>query len=190
MNNNSVLTFNNKMLEYLYVQNLPQATYNLDLSNCPELKFLKASGSGFTGFVFANGGLLNEAYVNQPVSLVMRNLNSLTKANFHLTDPTAVTSLRLENCSLFDNYTFINELTNLNVLRLTNINWSLNTNTLLDRLVELMGIDEIGSTINQSYLSGNVELTGTVYEGDYDKYNNAWSPDLVIDVSHASQFIN
>lgn len=190
MNNNSVLTFNNKMLEYLYVQNLPQATYNLDLSNCPELKFLKASGSGFTGFVFANGGLLNEVYVNAPTSLVMRNLNSLTKANFHLTDPTAVTSLRLENCSLFDNYSFINELTNLNVLRLTNINWTLNSNGLLDRLVTLMGINEIGSTVSQSYLSGNVALTGIVYEGDYDKYTDAWSPDLVIDVTHASQFVS
>ena len=116
MNTNSILTFNNKMLEYLYVQNLPQATYNLDLSNCPELKYLKASGSGFTGFVFANGGLLNEAYVNAPTSLVMRNLNNLTNANFHLTTPTAVTSLRLENCSLFNNYTFINQLTNLTVI--------------------------------------------------------------------------
>lgn len=189
MNNNSVLTFNNKMLEYLYVQNLPQATYNLDLSNCPELKVLNAAGSGFTGFVFANGGLLNTASVNAPSSLVMRNLNYLTKANFTLADPTAVTSLRLENCSLFDNYTFINELTNLNTLRLTDIDWSLNTNTLLDNLVELMGIDEAGMTISQSYLSGNVSLLGIVYEGDYNKYNDAWSPDLTIDVSHASQFV-
>lgn len=189
MNTNSVLTFNNKMLEYLYVQNLPQATYNLDLSGCPELKFLKASGSGFTGFVFANGGLLNEAYINTPNSLVMRNLNNLTNANFHLTTPTAVTSLRLENCTLFDNYTFINSLTNLNVLRLTNINWSLDNNTLLDRLLGLMGIDESGYTIAQSYLAGNVELTGVVYGGDYNDYLAAWSPDLTIDVSHASQFI-
>ena len=189
MNNNSVLTFNNKMLEYLYVQNLPQATYNLDLSNCPELKYINAAGSGFTGFVFANGGLLNEAYINNPASLVMRNLDYLTNANFHLTSPTAVTSLRLEGGKLFDNYTFINQLTNLGVLRLTNIDWTLNTVTLLNRLIELMGINESGSTIAQSYLSGNVELTGVVYEGDYNRYSNAWSPDLTIDYSHAQQFI-
>lgn len=189
MNNNSILTFNNKMLEYLYVQNLPQATYNLDLSNCPELKYLKASGSGFTGFVFANGGLLNEAYINAPASLVMRNLNELTKANFHLTDPTAVTSLRLENCKLFDNFTFINELTNISTLRLTNINWTLSDSTLLDNLLTLQGINESGLTIPQSYLSGNVSLTGTVYGGDYNEYLNAWSPDLTIDISHASEYI-
>lgn len=189
MNTNSILTFNNKMLEQLYVQNLPQATYNLDLSGCPELKYLKASGSGFTGFVFANGGLLNEAYINAPSSLVMRNLNNLTNANFHLTDPTAVTSLRLENCTLFDNLTFVNQLTNLNVIRLTNIDWTLDTNTLLDRLLGLMGINEAGITVAQSYLAGNVQLTGVVYGGDYNSYLNAWSPDLTVDVSHASQFI-
>ena len=186
MNTNSVLTFNNKMLEYLYVQNLPQATYNLDLSNCPELKYLNAAGSGFTGFVFANGGILNEAYVNAPASLVMRNLDYLTNANFHLTDPTAVTSLRLEGGKLFNNYTFINQLTNLDVLRLTNINWTLSTVTLLDRLLDLMGINESGFTTTQSYLAGNVSLTGTVYEGKYNSYVEAWGPDLAIDLSHAS----
>ena len=190
MNNSSVLTFNNKMLEELYVQNLPQATYNLDLSNCPELKYLDAKGSGFTGFVFANGGLLNEAYVNAPASLVMQNLNYLTKSNFHLTTPTAVTSLRLEkSTNIFDDYAFINELTNLNVLRLTNINWTLNDNTLLDRLLTYMGIDETGATVPMSYLSGNVILTGRVYEGDYNTYMAAWSPDLTIDKSQ-SQFVS
>ena len=119
----------------------------------------------------------------------MRNLDYLTNANFHLATPTAVTSLRLEGCKLFNNYTFINQLTNLNVLRLTNINWSLDNNTLLDRLLNLMGIDESGYTVSQSYLAGNVELIGTVYGGDYNDYLSAWSPDLVIDVSHASQFI-
>jgi hypothetical protein len=158
----------------------------LNLSDCPELKYIDASGSGFTGFVFANGGLLNEAYVNAPASLVMRNLNDLTNANFHLTDPTAVTSLRLENCTAFNNYTFINQLTNLNILRLTNINWTLDNNTLLDRLLGIMGMDESGNAVVQSYLAGNVELTGVVYGGNYNEYLAAWSPDLTIDVSHAS----
>ena len=189
MNNNSILTFNNKMLEYLYVQNLPQATYNLDLSNCSELKLLNAAGSGFTGFIFANGGLLNEAYINTPNSLVMRNLNVLTNENFHITNPAAVTLLRLENCTQFDKLTFVNELTNLNVLRLTNIDWTLNDNTILDKLLNMKGIDESGFTVDQSYLSGTVALTGTVYEGIYNNYMNAWSPDLIIDTSNSS-FIN
>ena len=186
MNTNSILTFNNKMLEYLYVQNLPQATYNLDLSNCPELKYLNAAGSGFTGFTFANGGLLNEAYINTPSSLVMRNLNYLTNADFHLATPAAVTLLRLEGGKLFDNYSFVNSLTNLNTLRVTGINWTLNNSTLLDKLLGLMGIDENGYTVNQSYLAGTVTLTGTVYEGKYNSYVNAWSPDLTIDYSNAT----
>ena len=180
------LGLNNKMLEYLYVQNLPQATYSLNLTDCPELKYIDARGSGFTGFVFANGGLLNEAYVNTPASLVMRNLNALTNANFHLTSPTSVTSLRLEGCSLFNNYTFINQLTNLNVLRLTGINWILDNSSLLDRLLNIMGMDESGNAIPTSYLAGNVELEGTVYEGVYNSYTEAWSPDLTIDLSHAT----
>ena len=189
MTSTEQLIFTNPMLEELGVQNLPYATYNLDLSKCPELKVLDASGSGFTGFEFANGGLLNEAYVNTPSSLIMRNLDYLTNANFHLTSPTSVTSLRLEGCKLFDNYTFFSALTNLGVIRLSGINWTFNNSTVLDNLLTLMGMNESGYTTPQSYLAGNVALTGVVYEGDYDKYQAAWSPDLVIDVSHASQFI-
>ena len=189
MTSTEQLTFTNPMLEELNVQNLPYATYNLDLSKCPELKYINAAGSGFTGFEFANGGLLNEAYVNAPSSLVLRNLDYLTNVDLHITDLSAITSLRLEGGKAFDNYTFINSLTNLNVLRLTNINWTLSNSSLLDRLLGLMGINESGYTTEQSYLSGNVALTGTVYEGKYDSYVDAWSPDLVIDVTHANPFV-
>jgi len=116
----------------------------------------------------------------------MRNLDYLTNANLHLTTPTAITLLRLEGCKLFDNYTFINSLTNLNTLRITNINWTVNGHTLLDRLVALMGIDENGYTISQSYLSGTATLTGTIYEGKYNSYVSAWSPDLAIDYTNAT----
>jgi len=116
----------------------------------------------------------------------MRNLDLLTLSNFHLADPTAVTQLRLEGSILFDKKTFIETLTNLNIIRLNDIDWTLNTNTLLDRLLNIMGMDELGYTVAQSYLAGTVSLTGTVYEGKYNEYIAAWSPDLTIDLSQAS----
>jgi len=119
----------------------------------------------------------------------MRNLDFLSNENFHLTDPTSVLELRLEGCKLFNNLSLIESLTNLNIIRLVGANWTLNNNTLLERLVNIMGMDERGYTINQSYLAGTVSLTGTVYSGDYIKYTNAWSPDLVIDVSQATNYI-
>lgn len=173
----------NYMLEHLEVQNLSNANQPLNLSGCQALSYLDARGSTFTSIVFANGGLLEEAHINNPASLVMRNLNLLTLNNFTITEPSAILQLRLENCKLFDNFTFVQTLTNLNIVRLTNINWSLSTNTLLEKLLTLMGIDELGYTINQSYLSGTVTLTGTVYEGNYDKYVQAWSPDLTINAT-------
>jgi len=116
----------------------------------------------------------------------MRNLDYLTNANFHLANTNPVTLLRLEGCKLFNNYNLINSLPNLNTLRVTNVNWSLSNLTLLDRLLGLMGIDDNGYTINQSYLAGTVTLTGTVYEGKYNSYMSAWSPDLTIDYSNAN----
>lgn len=173
----------NAMLEHLEVQNLSNANQPLDLKDCPAVTYLDAHGSSFTSITFANGGLLNEAYVNNPTSLIMRNLDYLTLANFHLTDATAVTQLRLEGCKLFDKQTFVESLINLDVLRLSGINWTLSNTTILDNLLNIMGMDELGYTINQSYLAGTVTLTGTVYEGNYDKYTQAWSPDLTINTT-------
>ena len=176
----------NYMLEHLEVQNLSNANQPLNLNGCPALTYLDARGSTFTSITFANGGLLEEAYINNPTSLVMRNLDFLTTANFHLTSPTSVTQLRLEGCKLFDKQSFIEGLTNLNVLRLTGITWSLSNSSILDSLLGIMGMDELGYTIPQSYLAGTISLLGTVYQGTYNDYLAAWSPDLTIDVSQSS----
>ena len=179
----------NYMLEHLEVQNLSNANQPLDLSGCPALTYLDARGSSFTSIKFANGGLLNEAYINNPNNLVMRNLDFLTNANFSITDPTAIEQLRLEGCRLFNTRTFIESLTNLNILRLTNINWTVNDDEhILDSLLNIMGMDELGYTISQSYLSGYVSLTGVVYSGVRDRYISAW-PELEVDTSHASQLV-
>ena len=70
---------NNTMLERLEVQNLPGANSVLDLKNCPSLQYLDATGSGFTGYEFADGGLLNTAILEAPISLTLRNLTYLTE---------------------------------------------------------------------------------------------------------------
>ena len=178
----------NYMLEHLEVQNLSNANQPLNLSGCPALAYLDARGSSFTSVVFANGGLLNEAYLNNPSNLVMRNLDFLTNANFSVTDLTAVKQLRLEGCKLFDTRTFIESL-DLNILRLTGIDWTVDDDEpILNNLLSIMGMDELGYTVPQSYLSGTVSLTGVVYSGIRDGYAAAW-PDLEIDTSNASQIV-
>lgn len=176
----------NAMLEHLEVQNLSNANQPLNLTGCPALTYLDARGSTFTSITFANGGLLNEAYLNNPTSLTMRNLDFLALNKFTITDPTALTQLRLEGGKLFDKLTFIQTLTNLNILRLVGIDWTLNDSVLLNRLLAMMGMNELGYTVAQSYLAGDITLYGTVYSGNYDQYTAAWAPDLSIDISHAT----
>jgi len=165
---------NNSMLEYLYVQNLAYITSGLDLSNCQALLYLDASGSSFTGYDFAIGGLLQTAYIESPTSLSMRNLYYLTDANFHVTSYTNLDTLRIENCAGLNTLTIVNASTNLARLRLLDIDWTLAETTVLNRLLGLLGLNENGNNVAKSVLTGKVYISGSIRNQELSEYEAAW----------------
>lgn len=170
---------NNGMLEYLYAENLPNAATTLDLTNCPSLLYVDATGSGFTGYAFATGGLINTANLNAPTGLTMRDLSYLNNDGLDITDYSRLSVLRVENCPDIDILTLINSATNLTTLRLVGIDWTLPTTDLLNQLLTKMGLNEDGSIATKSVLVGEVTLTGAYRQSELQNYANAW-PDLVV----------
>ena len=161
------------MLERLYVQNLPNANSVLDLSKCPSLLLLDATGSGFTGYEFADGGLINQAIINKPTSLTMRNLPYLLNDNLTIADLSALISLRFENTAGVDALAIVQAATALQVARIIGITWTLANTNMLDKLYVLQGQDDNGYTVAQSILSGSAHVP-IMTQRRLDSFNEAW----------------
>lgn len=169
---------NNIMLEKLYVQNLPNANSALDLSNCPALTYLDATGSGFTAYNFADGGLLETAIINKPTSLSMINLDKLDDENLTIADYSALISLRFENTDGVDSFVLASNATALQIVRLIGIVWNMQNTTVLNRMLTLHGLNENNITIDQSVLAGSA-YAPTMRQRNLDQYEAAW-PNLEV----------
>lgn len=165
---------NNRMLEYLYVQNLPNANTGLNLSNCPSLKYVDATGAGFTAYDFAVGGVLETAYLEAPVSITFRDLQYLTDANLHILNYSNLATLRLENCPGINSLTLVNNAVNLNRARILGVDWSLIDTTVLNRLLAMIGIDANGYNTPVSVLSGSAYVSGVIRSVELENYDEAW----------------
>lgn len=184
---------NNTMLERLYVQNLPNASSVLDLSNCQSLVYLDATGSAFTAYTFAPGGLLETAKINKPTSLSMIGLNHIDDESLEIADYSALISLRFENTPNVNAQLIINQASNLQIARIVNIDWLMSNTNGLNRIIEMQGMNENNITIPQSVLTGHV-YSPSVRLRDLARYAEAW-PNLVVEydetvTSHTVRFYN
>ena len=185
------LTIGNlSMLEYLDVQNCPNASGALDLSGCVSLSEVYLENTNFTGISFAKGGLLEVAHLPEPTAITMRDLIYLEDLTLESADRLA--TLRVENCD-FDSaaevtigeettqqetkdiiIALINAADNLSRARLTGIDWALTDTDVLDRLLGMSGIDDDSFDITQSVLQGNAYVP-IMRSGLMNTYNNAWN---------------
>ena len=175
----SVTLGNNSMLEYLYVQNLAYIEGGLDLSRCQSLVYLDASGSSFTAYDFAVGGLLNTAYIQSPTSLTLRDLYYITDETLHIYDFSRLDTLRIESCAQIDSLSIVNTAASLSRLRLVNINWIIPTTTTLNRLLTILGLDENGYGTSKSILTGQVYVSGRIRNQEIYNYETTW-PNLTV----------
>jgi len=166
----------NDLLEELNLANVSSFNQSLDLSALKNLKKLYAHGSAITGVTFADGGKLEMAELPAIGALSIRNLIYLTILDVASYDK--LTTLLVENCPTVDLLEMINSANNLSRIRLIGIDWTLEDDTLLDRLLTMTGIDANGYNTTQSVLAGQVFIP-TVKEKKLAEYNKAW-PDLKI----------
>lgn len=166
---------NNKLLEYLDLQNITGLNSVVDLSQCNNLLELHAEGSGATGAIFANGGKLEKAYLPSVVSLTVKNLNNLKE--FTVADYSNLQTLIVEGTPFINTYDIVRSATKLNILRLVNMDWNSNLHientNILNRLMKLRGIGNDGYETEVSVLTGNFHAA-TMKQKELGIYEAAW----------------
>lgn len=179
--NNSLKTLQigagNKLLEELDIRNL--SNFNdtkLPVSNIPSLKRVYAQGSNMSEAVFANNGLLEEAYLPATITrLELRNLHYLKTISLESYDN--LLHLVALNCSdMMNNLVLdmVNKAPDLTTLRATNINWELSDTAALEKLYSLIKTLDAPEVV----LTGKVHVAMIREQQLYD-YRNVW-PDLEI----------
>lgn len=166
----------NYLLEVLNVENASGLTQSLDLSALQNLKQLYAKGSGVGGVTFANGGLIEKAYLPEISTLTMRNLAYLTTLDIASYD--LLTTITVEYCQTLDLLALLEAAANIDRLRMLGIDWSLPDITLLERIYAMNGIDKNGYNADQSVLAGKVH-SAIMKQRPLELYSAAW-PDLEI----------
>lgn len=167
---------NNTLLTKLDIQNTPNLSQALDLSACSNLEELYAYGSGLTGITFANGGKIHIAQLPAITSMTLKNLVYLTGLN--ITSFNNLSTLIVENCNTVNVVNFFEEAPNINRVRITGINWTLEDSSLLAKIYKMYGVDKNGYNISQSVLAGSVHVP-VMREQLLADYKIAW-PDLEI----------
>ncbi len=166
---------NNKLLEYLDIRQTTELKTVIDLSQCNNLTELRAEGSGVTGVIFANGGKLENAYLPAVTSLTMKNLQYVDK--FEVASYGNLQQLVVENVPAINTYNIVNSSPLLNTVRLIGLNWDASYNiqdtSILDRMMEMRGIDDGGYTVPKSVLTGNFYAV-VVKEKERADYINQW----------------
>ena len=174
----------NYLLEKLNVENVSGLTQSLNLSVLSNLRELYAHGSNASGVTFADGGKIEIAELPAITSATMKNLVYL--ANLDIADLSKLTTLTVENCNTIDLVTILNNAININRVRITGIDWTLENGgvgedkevPLLNRLYAMKGLDKNGYNADQSVLTGKVHVP-VIRQQKLADYKKAW-PDLEI----------
>lgn len=166
----------NYLLEKLNIENVSGLTNPLDLSLLDNLRELHAHGSNISGVTFADGGRIEIAELPAINSATMKNLMYLVTLD--IADLSKLISITVESCNTVDILSILNSAPNLNRIRITDVDWSLDNTDLLDRLHAMSGIDKDGYNTKQSVLSGVVRVP-IIRQQQQLAYATAW-PDLEI----------
>jgi len=143
-------------LEFVNLAGLPNAKQAFDFKKNLMLEEIHSKGSGITGLTFAKNGRLKVAKINAVSSLVLSNLRQLETLEMEGYD--ALASLTVEECPTVDTYTLVKTASNLQRIRLLDINWSVPVAAydVLKHLDSIQGIDDDGYTVDEGVVTGTV----------------------------------
>lgn len=166
----------NDLLEILNIENVSGLTQTLDMSALQNLRELYAHGSNIGGITAAPGGKIEIVELPAISSITLKNLMYLR--NLDIASFTNLTKLVVENCSTVDLLDIIKSSPSLNRIRVTGVDWVVDSTDILDRLYGMAGIDKSGYNADQSVVIGRVHVP-VIRQQQLYNYRSAW-PELEI----------
>ena len=166
-NLNDLSVGTNNLLKVINVRNCPKLTDPLALAGCPNIEEIYAAGSAITGIDLANSGYLK--VIELPATIANLTLkNQLYVESLTLEGYSAIKTINIENCPTVASLDILGAATNVERVRLTNVNWTYDTAAEVLALADrnLAGIDETGANIDKMWIDGKCHiksLTGADY---------------------------
>ena len=177
----SINVSSNPMLQKIYVQNCPNLSGTLNLSNCPMIKEVLAHGTGISMLSIPEGGILEKVTLPN----TMLNLNIVNHTNlddFTLAKNNNGTynlqTIRIEDTPI-DDYDLVVNSPDLTRLRLVGIDWHIDDDTILHRIKNtIKGFDANGKDQDRPVLMGDCEVVNVkdYLKDDIDSYFNGGIP--------------
>ncbi len=147
----------NRLLKTIDIRNCPNLTAPVDLSGCPNIETIYAEGSGITGVELPDSGYIKTLHLPDTVkNLTLKNQEYINDFSFA---PTALKTLWIANCPTIDAVEIIESASELERVRLTDVDWNIESVEFLRSLYGYTGIDENGVNTDFIHISGDCHIT-------------------------------
>ena len=148
----------NTMLRGIDCRNCPNLTQNVDASKCTNIEEIYLEGSSVTGVSLPNGGVLKILHLPGTItSLIIRNQTKIQ--DFSCPDYSKISTLWIENTSpVVPTAEIILAMADGGRIRLTGLDWTLDSTEILDKLVYMRGLSETGENTENAVLSGKLHF--------------------------------
>lgn len=181
--NTNLLTLSigsNKLLRKIDLRGCVNFEQPLNLSGCPNIEEIYAERTKITGVELPSSGYIKKMRLpNTITSLTLKNQQGLEE--FYCAGYSNLTTLVIENTPNIPISNILAGASNLQRLRLANLNFTLANVQALEALAEIGGLDELGANTPVAALSGKVTLS-IVYSTELSQVatlETLW-PDLII----------
>lgn len=173
----SVVLGNNTLLRSIDLRNCSSLNTSVDASGCSNIEEVYCEGTSITGFSLPNGGILKTLHLPETVTnLVVLNQHNII--DFSMSGYNNLTSLRVENSEGVPTEEIVNNASNLDYVRLLNVDWNLDSVDVLETLASCQGLNEEGLVVSNPIVTGKAHVP-SISPSELKRYNEIM-PDLTI----------
>lgn len=164
---------NNTKLKLIDVRNCTNLSGEINAKGCKNIEEIYADNTKISSVALPDSGRLKVLSLPDTItSLIIKEQTMLS--DFTISSYDNIQTLVLSNTPSLDSLDIVNKCNNLTNVTLKNIDWTLDSTDVLERLCALGGISDNNSATKQSILTGKVHVP-TIRSSELKKYNSIWN---------------
>lgn len=168
---------NNTKLKIIDVRNCTNLSGEINAKGCKNIEEIYADNTKISSVALPDSGRLKVLSLpNTITSLIIKEQTMLS--DFTIASYDNIQTLVLSNTPNIDSLDIVNKCSKLTNVTLKNIDWTLDSVDVLEKLADLGGISDNNSTTKQSVLTGKVHIN-KIQSSLLKKYNRIWK-DLTV----------